>query len=569
MAYFSYGRILEQKVVHASNAKETPARRLYDGFDYVPTRREVLFGHHFSSIAGVAPIVGPALALCWGWLPGILWVWFGNIFIGAVHDYLALMASVRHDGKSIQFVTVEILGKRTGKAFYGISFFFLVMIIASLGTVLGSLFIRTPQIASTFLWTTIAALILGVLIYRLKNVGFSTATIVGIILLAASITLGILFPIQASYTTWMVVFFFYIIIASALPVHTLLQPRDYLNSFLLYTGILIGLVGTLFAFRGFEIPVVTTFSPLLSAGKPTPLWPAMPLIIACGALSGLHSLVGSGTSSKQLPKESDGLLIGYGGMLTEGFLSTMVIAAIAGFGYTAIQKSGADMGIDVMLNPTNWAALFTSTTESVELTGANLFIESYTDMIAATWLGIIPAEAITVIAGMWVAAFGMTTLDTANRLGRYCITEVFSSGKTGSRASAGFLTNRFFTSFIPALLGIYLAWSGNLTVLWPTFGAANLLIASIALMTGAWYIKHRLGSRYYLCAVIPAWLIWTTATAALLWFMAVVIPALIAEDPGTGWTVMIICLIMVITNVTCIIDCIAKGKKASSQASIE
>ncbi|MBN2688668.1 MAG: carbon starvation protein A, partial [Deltaproteobacteria bacterium] len=159
LLYFTYGKKIERDVVVASDSNEAPSKRLYDGIDYIPARKEVLFGHHFASIAGAAPIIGPALAIAWGWAPALLWVWFGNVFIGAVHDYLAVMASIRYDGKSIQFVASDLMGKRTGTAFYWIVFFLLILVVAAFGAVLGGMFVRTPAIASAYIWAIVAALI--------------------------------------------------------------------------------------------------------------------------------------------------------------------------------------------------------------------------------------------------------------------------------------------------------------------------------------------------------------------------------------------------------------------------
>jgi len=548
--YFTYGKKIERDVVGASDTAETPAQRLYDGVDYIPAKRPVLFGHHFASIAGAAPIIGPALAICWGWVPGLLWVWFGNVFIGAVHDYLALMSSVRYDGKSIQFVASDIMGKRTGTSFYWIVFFLLILVVAAFGAIVGGMFVRTPSIASAFIWMIVAALILGVLLYRVK-MNFNVATVIGIVLLIGAIVLGVELPIKASYNTWMLFLFFYIIIAASIPVNVLLQPRDYLNSWLLYAGLLIGFLGAVFAFRGFEIPAFSSFAPVLIGGKPTPFWPAIPLVIACGSLSGFHSLVASGTSSKQLDKETSGLFIGYGSMFTEGFLSTVVIVAIAGFGYTALQNAGVTAET---LNAGNWGDMFTKASASVKLTRANLFIQSYADMVSATWLGFIPAQYLKVLAGMWVAAFAMTTLDTTNRLGRYCVAEMATPMKETAPAAYNALTNRWIASVIPAAIGIYLAWSGNWLIIWGSFGAANQLIAAIALMTGAAWVRTKLRSEFHNIAVIPAWLLWFTVTCAILWFLAVVMPGNIAAKPVPGWTVTVILIVMLIMNFIFIID---------------
>jgi carbon starvation protein len=558
--YFTYGKKLEKDVVMASDATEAPSKRLFDGVDYIPARREVLFGHHFASIAGAAPIIGPALAICWGWLPGLLWVWFGNIFIGAVHDYLALMASVRYDGKSIQFVASDLMGKRTGVAFYWIVFFLLILVVAAFGAVVGGMFVKTPAIASAFIWMIVAAIILGVLMYRVK-MNFTGATLIGIVMLFAAIWLGVEFPIAASFNAWMVFLFFYIIIAAAIPVNVLLQPRDYLNSFLLYAGLILGFLAAIFAFRGFEIPAFSSFSPILLGGKATPFWPAIPLIIACGSLSGFHSLVASGTTSKQIEKESDGLFIGYGAMFTEGFLSTIVIVSIAGFGFTALKNAGAAMNVAVTLDAGNWGAMFTKTAGAVKLASVNLFVQSYADMVSATWLGFIPAKFVKVLAGMWVAAFAMTTLDTTNRLARYCISEMAAPLKESATGAYNLLTNRWVASVIPAAIGIYLAWSKNFLIVWASFGAANQLIAAIALMTGATFVAKKLKSPFANVAVIPAWLLWITVTAAIVWFMAVVMPGSIAAKPVPGWTVMIIVGVMLVMNILFIVDFTRAYKK--------
>ncbi|MFP4048672.1 MAG: carbon starvation protein A [Desulfovermiculus sp.] len=542
--YFVYGKKLERDVVKASDESEAPSKRIYDGVDFIPARREVLFGHHFASIAGAAPIIGPALAICWGWVPGLLWVWFGNIFIGAVHDYLALMASVRYDGRSIQFVASDLIGKKTGRGFYWLVFFLLILVVAAFAAITGGMFVKTPEIASTYFLKIAAALILGVLMYRIR-MNFLAATILGILMLIAAIWLGSLQGIDLSYTTWMWIFFFYIIIAAAIPVNILLQPRDYLNSWLLYAGLVLGLLGAVFAFQGFEVPAFSSFSPVLLGGQPTPFWPAIPLVIACGSLSGFHSLVASGTTSKQLTKESDGLFIGYGAMFTEGFLSTVVIVSIAGFGYTSLQNAGVSTE---ELNFDNWGEMFTKASASVGLSKANLFVQSYADMVNATWLSFLPAKIVKIVAGMWVASFAMTTLDTTNRLARYCLSEMALPLKDKATGFYNFLTNPWIASIIPAAIGIWLAGSGNWLVIWGSFGAANQLIASIALMSGAAYVAKKLKSHFANSAVIPAWILWVTVTAAILWFIVYVQPGAIADKPLTGWTVMIILCVMLVLN---------------------
>lgn len=574
--YFTYGKKIERDVVRASDENKTPSERLYDGVDYIPAHKAVLFGHHFSSIAGAGPLVGPAMALCWGWLPGLLWVWIGNVLIGSVHDYLALMASVRYDGKSVQFVATDLISKRTGTAFYWIVFFLLILVVAAFANIIGVMFEKTPSISGASIYMTIAALILGVLIYRVK-MNLPAATVIGVVLMALAIWLGSEIPVPASYEVWMVVLFVYIIIAASIPVNILLQPRDYMNSFLLYFGIAIGFIAAVVSFRGFEIPMATTFSPILLGGKPTPFWPAILLVIACGSLSGFHSLVGSGTSSKQLAKESDGLFVGYGAMFTEGFLSTVIICAIGGFGYTAIQNAHAAQAAaeaakaaaagaaftapTLALTMDNWGDLYTKTTTALKLSPPNMIVQCFSDMVAATFLAFIPVKIVKIIAGLWISAFALTTLDTTNRLARYCLVEMLQPLKDKAEGLYKALTFRWTASLIPAAIGIYLAWSKQFTILWPSFSAANQLIASIALMTGAAYVSKKLKSQFAIMATVPAWILWITVTAAIIWFMYVVMPGSIAKQPGPGWTVQIIMGIMLLLNILFIVDFVKSGKK--------
>ena len=574
--YFTYGKKIERDVVRASDEIDAPSKRLYDGIDYVPAHRMVLFGHHFSSIAGAGPIVGPAMAMCWGWLPALAWVWLGNIFIGAVHDYLALMASMRYDGKSIQFVATDLISKRTGTAFYWIVFFLLILVVAAFGTVISSMFVKTPEIAGASIFVTIAAIILGYLLYQMK-MNLPIATVIGIVMMAIAIWLGTLIPIRLGFEAWLVILFIYIIIAAAIPVNILLQPRDYLNSWLLYIGLAIGFIAAFFTFHAIEIPAYTTFSPNLIGGKPTPFWPAIPLIIACGSLSGFHSLVASGTSSKQITKESDGLFIGYGSMFTEGFLSTIVICGIAGFGFTALKNGhAAQVAADAAkaaaagaaftapafaLTLDNWGELFTKVSSSLKLDQANLVVQTYADMVAASFLNFLPTKLVKILAGLWISAFALTTLDTTNRIARYCLVEMLAPVKDVAKGLYSVLTNRWIASLVPAAIGIYLAWSKQFTIVWPSFGAANQLIASIALMTGAAYVSKKLKSNFAIMAVVPAYLLWITVTCAIIWFMIVVQPANIAKAPGQGWTIQIIMAIMLILNFIFIFDFYKMRKK--------
>lgn len=543
--YLVYGRKMETDVVKADNNIQTPAHRMYDGVDYVPTRTSVLFGHHFASVAGAAPIVGPVVAMAWGWVPALLWVWFGNIFIGAVHDYLSVMASVRYDGKSIQFVASDLVTKRSGYLFYILVFFLLILVVAAFAAVLGGMFLANPGIPAAATYLLIAAVIMGFLMYKTK-IPFAVTTVIGIVFLLLVIWLANAFPITASRNTWFLAMFFYIIVAAALPVQVLLQPRDYLNAWLLYAGLILGGLGAIFAFKGFTAPAFTTFSPIISAGQPTPFWPVIPLIIACGSLSGFHSLVASGTTSKQLTSEKAGLPIGYGVMLVEGFLSTIVVIAVAGWGMQVMHGAGQTLTV------AGWSTEYTPAMGG-SFPNAAMFSETWAAMIADTWLNFIPEAFLRIIAGMWVSSFALTTLDSTNRLARYTLAEIFLPIKKTSESAYRFLSNRWIASIIPAAIGIWLGWSGSFGLLWPSFGSANQLIASIALLTGTAWVTKRLKTKATY-AFIPAMALWVTVTAAMVWYLAVIVPVVWSSAPATGGTVGAITVIMLIINFVFIFD---------------
>lgn len=531
--YFTYGKNLQTKLVRSQEAPDAPSKRLSDGVDYVPTSKFVLFGHHFASIAGAGPIVGPALAVAWGWLPGLLWIWFGNIFIGAIHDYLALTASVRYDGRSVQFVAQELIGKKAGKSFGWFILFLCILVVAAFGDIVAGQFAGDGAVASTFFLFCLAAIILGVLMYRTK-LPFIVSTLIGIVLLVAAFVIGRNAGIPASKDVWFLVIFIYIIIASALPVNILLQPRDYLNSFLLYFGLLAGGIAALIAVKSFDsIPVFTSFSAKVIGGKPSPFWPTVPLVIACGALSGFHALVASGTSSKQLREEKDSLFVGYGAMLTEGFLSTIVVISIAAFGIQALGEG------------------------KVLTTGAlPRFTTSYGVMVASA-MPIFTAAFMKLFAAIWVSSFALTTLDTTNRLGRYIVGELALPMKEKNPGVYNLFNNKWFGSLVVAFFGIGLAWTGNYTVLWPAFSGANQLIASIVMLTVAMWVKKQLNEKYTNLVLIPAILLWVTVTAGLIWYEIVIIPGHFADPSNiksmvTGGVVGTINIIMLIMNIVMI-----------------
>ena len=542
LLYRLYGGYLSKDVVGVSD-EPTPAVRLYDGVDYVPANKYVLFGHHFASIAGAGPIVGPAIGIAWGWLPALLWVWLGNIFIGAVHDYLSLMSSVRYDGHSVQWIAGRVIKKRTGYIFALFIFFVLVLVVAAFASVLGKVFIKQPAVPTAYLIKIIGAFILGALIYKMRlHLGLATIFAIGWLIM--SIFLGKFYPIKASYQTWMIVFFIYIIVAASIPVHVLLQPRDYMNAWLLVGGLVLGGVAIVFSFKPVLIPAFASFSPKIVAGQPSPFWPVVVLIIACGSLSGFHSLVASGTSSKQLSKEIEGLFVGYGSMLAEGFLSTLVVACIAAYAYSILSPNV------VSALKTNYAANILKAQKSVG-GPVGFFSKSYGAAVSSVLH--LPLDFMVILATMWVAAFAMTTLDTTNRLARYTLTELLEPIKDTLPGVFDFFTNRWIASTVPAAIGIALAWTGAWHVIWPAFGGANQMLASIALLTAAaWVVKVQ--KKHGIMVVIPALFLWVTVTAALIWYLVVAVPTFIKKNPFQAYILGIVVVIMLLLNLILLFD---------------
>ncbi len=531
VSYIFYGKhILERKVVKADESRPTPAVKYNDGVDYVPTNKYVLMGHHFASIAGAGPIVGPALAMGWGWLMPLLWIWFGNIFVGAVHDYLALMASVRYDGRSIQWIAGRIISRRMGYAFSLFVYFALLLVIAAFGAVLGGLFSVHPTVASASIIQIILALVLGYLMYRM-GIDVKVSAVIAVIFIVISIFLGVNLPIKMDFHSWLVFLLIYTFIAASLPVWVLLQPRDYMNSFLLYFGLLLGGIALIAANATLKLASITTFSAPIVAGKPSPFWPMVPLVIACGALSGFHSLVASGTSSKQLDKEVHGLLVGYGSMFAEGFLATLVVASIAAFlpllllhpadyGKTAVavvdKLAKLNINVEQLLKDPQYFA--DNYLKVIKATGkVGVFTMSYA-AAAKTALGLDFMSVLT-FAGLWVAAFALTTLDTTVRLARFTWSEVLEP--LGGASIRKILDNRWVASFIAAALGIAMAWNGAFKIIWPAFSGVNQMLASIAMMTSAaWVIRVLKAPKTYQATVLlPAMFLWITVTLALIMFV--------------------------------------------------
>lgn len=556
--YFTHGRYLAKHVAKVDPNRPTPAVRFNDGVDYVPANKYVLYGHHFASIAGAGPIVGPAIALAWGWLPTLLWVWFGNIFIGVVHDYLSLMSSVRYDGRSIAWITGKLMSRRAFYAFNLYIWFALLLVVAAFGFVISALFVKVPGAGiASFIMILLAPLV-GFLMYR-TSLGFYGGTIVGIIVIASAIYVGYVVQsigFKLDFNQWLIILLVYIIVAASLPVWVLLQPRDYMNAYILWFSLALGGVALItVAVKGLgalEFPAFTSFSANVVGGQPSPFWPAIPLIVACGALSGFHSLVGSGTTSKQLANEAHGLLVGYGGMLTEGFLSTMVIASLGAFGFLALEKAGivADI-LQKLHDPTFFGEQYAIIAGKIKWS-----IIPYSYAFAVEKAFGLPFDPVSIFATLWITAFALTSLDTATRLGRYAWQELVEPLRNISPSLHSIISNRWLAAGILAILGILLAYTKQFLVIWPAFAGMNQLLSSLALMTVAiWAIKIQkttgLGKTL---TVAPALFMWVTVTAALVWYIFIVLPALVAKNIGTAIAVGVITVIGLALNIYLFIE---------------
>ncbi len=528
--YFTYGKILEKKVVKADPESKTPAIKLRDDVDYVPTPKLILFGHHFASIAGVGPIVGPAIAMIWGYGLPLLWIWIGNVFIGKVHDYLSLMASVRYEGKSIQWIAGKLMGERTQILFNFFVLFVLILVLAAFSSIISNLFTKQPEVATAFLLFTILAVFLGYLLRILRG-NYVIVTIVGLFLMPFLFYISFLFPLNLPYKMWLIFLSLYVIFASSLPVWVLLQPRDYINAWFLWIGLFIGMISVFLSFKSINFPFFTSFSPPAIEGRNSPFWPTIPLIIACGSLSGFHCLVCSGTSSKQLDKETSGLFVGAGSMFTEGMLATVVVLVIGLFGLNLIGE--INVGKDYL-------------SEIVKIGGPiGIFAKSYAKAVNSSF-NFVSEKIILIFASLWVSSFATTTLDTCGRIARYILKELMEP-ITLKKTFFAKLQNKYLLSSIPVLLGFFLAIQGSWSLLWPSFGGANQLLASVALLTiSLWVIKIlKIKGTLKLLILVPSLFLWLTVTLAFLWYLFYVIPFVSSHVMNLYQKILIAIMILV------------------------
>ncbi len=499
--YHLYGKYIGNKIFRLSSAATVPSVDLEDGVDYVPTKKEVIFGHHFASIAGTGPIVGPAVAIIWGWVPAMIWIFFGSIFMGAVHDFGSLIISMRNQGKSIADYTAKYVNNRTRFLFFLIVFLELWIVVAIFGLVIAVVFHMYPQ--SVFpVWCEIPiAVYLGYLVYN-KGKSIMTWSIIAVIVMYITVGMGAYLPINMPAVAgipatgvWTIILLIYAFIASVLPVTTLLQPRDFINSHELVIAMALLVLGVFASAFGGHLHLVAP-AVQMNPAKAPPMWPFLFITIACGSISGFHSLVSSGTSSKQVRSEDDSLFVGYGSMLMEGSLATLVVVAVSagiGMGY----KTHAGV---TLTGVAAWTAHYSSWAAAAGL-GSKLaaFVNGSANMIES--LGI-PLNITLVIMGVFVASFAGTTLDTATRIQRYIVAEIFGHLKMD------FLTGKYVATFIAVGTALILAFAtgaggkGALK-LWPLFGAVNQTLAALALIIITVYLKSKGGIKW-LVSGIPA-----------------------------------------------------------------
>lgn len=526
VAYNTYGKFLGKKIFQLDAKNEVPSITQRDGIDYVPTKKNIIFGHHFTSIAGTGPIVGPALAVIWGWLPALLWVIFGSILIGAVHDFGSLIVSIRNRGQTVGDVAGRVLAPRARLLFLSILFMALTIVLAIFGLVIASVFRMYPSAIFPCIIQIPIAITIGILINK-RGSNMLLPCILALLAMYLSVYFGNsgilnsfnLLLSEWSIITWVIVLLIYCYIASVLPVWTLLQPRDFINSLQLLSSIGLVMLGLIVAGIFGGQPTTSDartsleiIAPVARVGQNSPegapwIFPFLFITIACGAISGFHCLVSSGTTSKQISSEKDAQFIGFGSMLTEGFLAVLVIlACVAGLGL------GTEFNGKTLVGQDAYMARYESWGGAKGL-GAKIgaFVDGAANFLKSLGLS---SEFAIALMGVFVASFAATTLDTACRLQRYVIQELASTMGTKKNPFKLF-QNKHAATILAVVLAFSVAatpapgadWSmqnagkGGLN-LWPLFGATNQLLAGLAFLVILFWMRRRKISLWFI--LIPA-----------------------------------------------------------------
>ena len=551
VGYIFYGGWLAKKW-GIDNSRVTPAHEFEDGQDYCPAKGPVLMGHHFSSIAGAGPINGPIQAAVFGWVPVMLWVLIGGIFFGGVHDFGALFASIRHKGQSIGEVIGDAIGSKAKKLFIIFSYLTLILVVAAFASIVANTFKATytetgainyeasaanASTAIISIMFILMAILFGFFVYR-RNAPLGIATIIGVIGIAVCMYIGLNWhPIYLSYNVWMIIVGLYIGVASVTPVWILLQPRDYLSSFLLYGMIILAIVGIIGAHPTVDMPAFTGFYDNLKPSGTSLgyMFPALFVTIACGAVSGFHSLVGSGTTAKQLDQEKDAKPIAYGGMLIECALALISVCAV---GYIWAQYKSGETTTPTVVFATGLASMFS------KVFGDGCYNVVYSMLILA------------------VSAFCLTSVDTATRLARYMFQELFTPAGQDSKSLTGWrkvITNPYVATAITVVAGVALGLTGYAKI-WALFGAANQLLAALGLLAVCcWLGKIGRNTKMF---YFPRFFMLVVTLTSLAFTIKTQITGIIAGGEGVVWFYIrgIIGVLLVILA----IDLVVEGVKALS-----
>jgi carbon starvation protein len=468
-AYLIYGRWLAKKW-GIDPQKKTPAYELEDGVDYVPTKPGVVFGHEFASIAGAGPINGPIQAAMFGWLPVLLWILIGGVFFGAVQDFAALYASVKNKGKTIGYIIETYIGKTGKRLFLLFVWLFSILVVAAFADIVAGTFggfnaegaqvVANGSVATTSILFIAAAVILGVFIRKFKPSGLVSGA-VAVVMLVLCVTTGVFAPVFVSKNIWLYIVFLYIFIASVTPVWALLQPRDYLNSFLLVAMIAAAFIGVVLSAPSINLPAFTAFAIVGANGSVSYLFPILFVTVACGAVSGFHSLVASGTASKQIENERHMLPISFGAMLVESLLAVLALIAVGSLAVNGKVPAG---------------------------TPPQIFASAIAGFL--TKLGL-PENIIFTLITLSVSAFALTSLDSVARVGRLAFQELFTEDLAEGQKPLGvmaFLANKYLATVATLILGYLLAILGYANI-WPLFGSANQLLAALALISCSVFLK--------------------------------------------------------------------------------
>ncbi len=495
LGYFIYSKFIAEKIYRLDPDYRTPAHEFEDGVDFVPTNKFVLWGHHFTSVAGAAPIVGPAIAVIWGWAPAFMWVVCGTIFFAGVHDMGAIWASVRNRGRSVGSLTGDVVGKRARSIFMIVIFLVLLMVNAVFAVVIAKLMMKFPTAVLPVWGAIVVALIVGQLIYR-RILNLVSVSVIGVIALYALIFAGPSMPIQmpaevagvSGNALWIVLLFIYAGVASILPVWMLLQPRDYINGLQLFVGLLI-LYGAILLLN--PTMVAPMFNDAVPPGTPS-IIPLLFVTIACGAISGFHGLVASGTTSKQLNKETDARFVGYFGAIGEGCLSlAAILVATAGFA-----------------SLTDWKAMYSAFGQG----GVTAFVEGGAYIIH-NGLGLSEVTAATLLTVM-AALFAGTTMDTGLRLQRYIFQEwgeIYNQEWMKKPLVATLLA---VGSCMALAFGAGADGSGGM-IIWPLFGTTNQLLAGLTLLVITVMLVHLKRPMWYTLAPLCFLMVMTVVALVL------------------------------------------------------